>query len=588
MKDYPLKDLPGFDSDFVEKGEMIQLPNGEFFRVDGKKHSSNGRGGEKVFLPEGARIFSNRLKLPAEVVEVLVGKSKKMTPAELAKQFDTSKFYKGVTSDDDLTRETSQLMFSKYSAMLNAIFQAQENMKNPTENQTSFKRGGTKHYANGGPDPDPGLGFQIPQYQLQGFPTQEDSPLSSAFTTTGVTIPYAQGDRFVTDVYNPLANHPFFTEGSFKKRGELEGQDRENLLSYQRILSNPQEELGLNDRLTRQFQVQLATQLRDAERANPDKFISKVVRIGDTEVPLASATDEQINNPEAEFVYTNERTGERGLVDGRNGNVFEDTTNQLFYPALETTYRIPQEIEKPLETLPTRGGVGAVTRELPKEVPTASVEEDVKPVEVVETGIDPEKLLSGLQDAQTLANLVSLRRNLPNYNFTPTETATTRFDPINRLQHERAFNLTKEALDNTNLPESVKQARLTQLQANQTEGISQIDLVNQQGQTANQNQNTLRVLDARNRNNVERTRANESYIQQLSRGRFIEQQQKQVYVDSLMENLRARLQNRMNIDLVNQLSRNFDFDPRTGVQYQEGQGVPQLYDQLAPFQAPAQ
>lgn len=120
--------IPGVNVE-VEGQETVHLPNNKLQEFNGPSHAN---GGIDVNLPEGSRIFSEHLKAPKEVVSAILGKKtkKKMSYANLSKKFDTTKHLKTLEiSDDPYTRETAKLGLANNSSMLDLIFQTQEASK---------------------------------------------------------------------------------------------------------------------------------------------------------------------------------------------------------------------------------------------------------------------------------------------------------------------------------------------------------------------------------------------------------------------------------------------------------------------------
>lgn len=102
----------------VEKQEVIQSPNGSTGQVDGPDHA---HGGVPVNMPNGAHIFSDRLKLPGS----------KETIADEAARFLTKKEEK-VLGDDKATniaKATAKLTAHVKKQKLDQLFQAQETLK---------------------------------------------------------------------------------------------------------------------------------------------------------------------------------------------------------------------------------------------------------------------------------------------------------------------------------------------------------------------------------------------------------------------------------------------------------------------------
>ena len=101
----------------VERQEVMQMPNGTTEQVNGPSHKN---GGVNVNIPDGTRIFSDRLK-----------SSNKKTFAKEAEQFKTDKeekILKDVKSDK-LKKATAELMLAAKNKNLDKLFQEQESLK---------------------------------------------------------------------------------------------------------------------------------------------------------------------------------------------------------------------------------------------------------------------------------------------------------------------------------------------------------------------------------------------------------------------------------------------------------------------------
>ena len=102
------------------------------------------------------------------------------------------------------------------------------------------------------------------------------------------------------------------------------------------------------------------------------------------------------------------------------------------------------------------------------------------------------------------------------------------------------------------------------------EGVNQVDITNYQGNLANQNANIQRVDAARDFNAQNRNAANLNYLQSLGAARNMVDRQRQELIDRMTDRWRSRLQNQMNIQLLNQMVPNYAFNPEGGVQYKPG------------------
>ena len=206
---------------------------------------------------------------------------------------------------------------------------------------------------------------------------------------------------------------------------------------------------------------------------------------------------------------------------------------------------------------------------MPTGKPAATAQGDV------EKGIDWQSIINGTQIGLSAFDLATTRTKPPYYDFQPTELAYTRFEPINTKASERAFNLQREAIQNSNIPEQQKLALLSSNYGQMAEGVNQVDLTNYQNKLANDNRNVDRYYQARNTDIQRQEASNMKYVAESDRRNAQASMQRQAYVDNIMTVWRTHVNNRRDIGLVNQFSRNFDYNLNSQkVEYQAGQGVP--------------
>lgn len=504
MKQYP------FDRRFstltnaeVEDKETIMLPDGNTYSVNGKKHS---QGGEEVFLPEGSLVFSEKLKLPAEVVSEITGKNSnyKKSPAQLSKRYDTNKYQKIMDSrfSDPLAQKTAQMMFDKNRSMQETIFQAQEEFKEDKEYNKlikEFKLGGLKKYQDGGVQRYnqelmkrlQGLGMNIPD----SLDYSETVPM---FQRSSGANRY--GDALSLDQFQ--ANNPWYTQ-------DIDPSIPGSVKAFQQAFN---------------------TELK--KRA------------------LFAGVDPDAATQQHGFHGTK---GPQAIDDK-----FGEYTSTRFLPSFKSDPLQP--IDKKEFRVQSMGQ--------PKQ---QTEQQNIQ--RVVEQGIDPRKLIDGVQQGLLLSQLATLERENPYHTYTPLKAANRRFEPINTKQAERAYNIARESLENSSLPASAKQARLTQLQTNLINQMNQVDITNYQNKLQVDNQNTQNLINTANQNNIARTQSNYQYVQEQARGRELMEQQKASFINNALNLWRQSKEQDMNIKLLNQMSRNYNFSTRDGVQYVPGQGA---------------
>lgn len=125
----------------------------------------------------------------------------------------------------------------------------------------------------------------------------------------------------------------------------------------------------------------------------------------------------------------------------------------------------------------------------------------------------------------------------------------------------------------------MKASYIGQLQANMIEGINQVDITNNQNALANDNANISRFFAVRQSDNIREQDANLQYVQEADRRRAQADMQRQVYLSNIMNIWRETVNNRRNLQLINQVSPNYDYNQSSNqVQYQRGSQPTQLPD----------
>lgn len=117
-----IKEIGGFGipNIEIEGKEHVLLPNGMSEEVQGNSHAN---GGIPLNLPEGTKIFSEKLKIKTD-------KGKK-SYADLAKKFETKKNVDMLESKtaDDIQKVTAEMMINQKKLKLDELFAVQENDK---------------------------------------------------------------------------------------------------------------------------------------------------------------------------------------------------------------------------------------------------------------------------------------------------------------------------------------------------------------------------------------------------------------------------------------------------------------------------
>lgn len=559
MKKYPYQDLPGLNNLEVEGGETILLPNGKTFQFEGPKHS---KGGIKASVPPQSLILSEHLKLPKEMVGELLGNEGKVTsPAKLSKAYDTNKFARKLEDQtdryDDLDKKTQQLMMVKNGMMQRQIFNAQEQYKADKGN------GGIKGKAQAGlmtpfqTDPN----FYTPQVDNRLNFVGQQSPL---LENIGAPLPAVQKNLLDPKYANT----------------RLLDQDLQDYKEYQRFLTgDPSVYSKYNIPESRIAGVKRLTAINWLENQGTptaDKNIKAEGLVNDKWVPL---TKENINQAKD--------TRFQGFTDGLpgNGKVGRDyarTSNQphMFYENPGGIQTDTTGFGKPL----TLGNSVNPTSNPLSEVPTTPPPFTSYTPEPGKKGPDWQSIVNGVELGLNAMDLASIKVKNPYYQYAPSQLYYTRFEPINTKQQERAYNIAKETIEGSNLPESVKQARISDMYAKMVEGTNQIDITNQQGNLQNKNSNVDYARQTMSNDTQRRNQANYAYVQEQDKGQENAYNLRQRILENSLGIWKEHIKNREEVDLVNQNFRNFKYTQNGNkVNYVPGQGNSTFFGQLSPF-----
>jgi len=151
----------------------------EHMKIGGPRHTE---GGVPLNVPEGSFIFSDTAKMKIKDPEVLryfglAAKKGGYTPAEIAKRYDINK-YKAVLEDpeqDELSKNTAQLMINNYNKKLSQLALVQEQMKGFPQGVPDISKKDIARY--GGPT-------GLPKYQSTGQVNSTKDPAEEIIDPT--------------------------------------------------------------------------------------------------------------------------------------------------------------------------------------------------------------------------------------------------------------------------------------------------------------------------------------------------------------------------------------------------------------------
>jgi hypothetical protein len=594
MKEYPLIELPGLDPIVAEKGEVIVNPSGTAYAIGGKSHA---RGGTKMLAEPGSYILSKHLKLDKGVVETLGYGDKAMSPAQMSKISPTEKYKAVLESPDEmrydaLAKKTAALMFQKNAVRQDMIYEAQEQhkkkkrMKNDLDHAQSRLR---KFQTGGMIDEQPPADLtEEQQFALNNPGTPWPVPKQNLnFTVTGNTTPYdhralrQQGwsaineNGFYETFNRPFYNDPYFSPEMEQamKTGKYTKEQKKLLGDRQGILSSLGQQFAGRPDEAKMVEREYAKYLRAADQIEPDKYIEKFVIGPDgKEIPLLTATDEQIDNAKS-FRYHNLRTGKDDVVD------YRDRQNQRFDPVLRYTMP-PDKME--MDIIPSRPGPVPMR---PPATPSLKTVPATQAGDEIKKGLDWQSIINGTQIGLLAADLATTRTKPPYYDYAPSEIAYTRFEPINTKQQERAFNIASEQINNSGMSAQQKAAVLSSMYGQMSDNVNQVDITNYQNKLQNDNRNISLYDQRRNTDILRQQDSNSRFIQEADRRNFEAARERQNYVAGIMDTWNKHQSNRRDVGLVNQFSRNYDYQFNTEqVEYVPGQGAPANQNRLRSFQ----
>ncbi len=418
--------------------------------------------------------------------------------------------------------------------------------------------------------------FNAPSYLINGTETPSNETVPGLFNGTkpiaGVQTTSVNGNRLESE-WKPLGSDKYWgvrdkTLGA--SPGSLTPEVKNILGAWQSRISTLTTEFpGQEGQI---MEKELAKYLRTADQVEADKYLEKYVVMADgSEIPLSSATDAQITDSQR-IRFLNTRTGKADLVD------FRDRQNQGFNPAFKSSSSlgefqtvgqgiIPGAVKvAPQNITPAQIAAGIT---VPASTAVAAVDPTAPP-----KGVDWQSIVNGTQIGLLATDLATTRTKPPYYDYASSEIAYTRFEPINTKQQERAFSIARQSIENSNLPQQVKQAQLSNMYGTMAEGVNQVDITNYQNKLANDNRNIQTFNQVRNTDIQWQQDSNMRYVQEADRRNYMASAQRQEYLSNIMDTWSKHVSNRRDVRLVNQVANNYDYNFNSEqVEYTPGQGT---------------
>jgi hypothetical protein len=222
----------------------------------------------------------------------------------------------------------------------------------------------------------------------------------------------------------------------------------------------------------------------------------------------------------------------------------------------------------PTETVPL------LTKPIPDAPlsPISSIEKPIVNNEITKRLQQPlvdkatKELYSGIQQAykmqqgRDIVDLATLDVQPPAYRYKQQQIAYKRFLPLDTLSAERNYNMQKEAVNKSGMPEQAKQAYLNDLSGKYQDAISDTQIKNYQGDMANDNDNINVYNQVSNANRAERLNYDENYDQKVGLTKYNESQERLRLMDRLMTNFGKNEDSKFKQKLVNGLGEGYYFD----------------------------
>lgn len=503
----------------VEDKETILNPNGELYGFNGNTHAN---GGIDILAEGGSKIFSEYSKAPKELIKTVLGKEtkKKMSYADLSKKFDTTKWSKILKNpdSDQYEKETAKLKMSGNLAMLETIFQTQEEEK--------MKSGKNSEYQYGGP--------VLPQKKMYTsfWDTRQDIEMGK--DVEGLTI-----EQQLTPLQQIKAMYNQLPEVTITgKRPTYPGNSQYDLV---------------------------VTETEPSTMASSPNRKTSPVYFGNGVLPPATKT--------LDVVDPNDTSVARKPT-------FKLTTNKSNSSAKKPLFQLQDE-EPPEVTLNNNAPVindrsslvEYTSQETQKDTP---VDSSLLSTENTNTNTKTSKNPFGISHklAGTILDIgLALGDTLtvqnPQYRDLRKSPLFSRFVDFDDKEAGRNLALNIQQIQNSNMPEEVKQARIANLNAQYQDHTAKVAFGNAQRYETKINQDTEKLQTYINNNIDQHFQDVERYNQQKARVDYLKDQfhaqQKSRVVGSIRNYLdyaeETRIKNQLNSEnyRVNPLSGNIQF-----------------------------
>lgn len=493
----------------VEGKETIVKPNGELYKFEGPTHKG---GGIDILAEPGSKIFSHHSKAPQELIKTVLGKEtkKKMSYADISKKFDTTKWSKILQNpdSDEYEKKTAELKMSGNLAMLETIFQTQEEEKMAT---------GKGKMQYGGP--------VLPQKKM--YTSFWDTYLDKQMGNDQDPLEISQSLTPLQQIRSMYNNLPEATVTG--KRPNYPGGSQYDLA---------------------------VTETAPSGLASPPGRISSPVYTGQGMLPSAT-TELPIVDPGTSSLHRNYSVPSKGRNTSNGVNTSNTST-----PVTSTE----REQVEPLASIPSLPLPQSVTSNNPSVVkPTAVTIPQTSTTEKKKSDFGIGHKLAGtiLDIGLAMSDNIHVKEpKLYDLRKTP---LFTRFVDFDDKEAGRNLSLSIQQIQNSNMPEEVKQSRIADMNAQYQDHTAKVAFANAQRYEGKLNQDTEKLQTYINNNIDQHFQDTERYNEQKAKVDFLKDQFTAQRKSRIVNSLRNYLNYADEINYKNQiLSENYKINPITG------------------------
>ena len=463
--------------------------------------------GTPVILPEGSKIFSRILKADAELVKNLVGKDKKMSYADMAKLYPTMPYIKTLVNDDSNEVE-------KKTAEL---------MLTKNANQLNSI-----------------------------FNAQEESKQKTSSDTL----------KSLLEGVNKMA-----LGGKFQNGGNIQTLGNIKFDSNTAI-QNKNGSLQVKDPIN-----------QDNTNQQNDMYASLGGTIhkyqNGAQIPIntygaVNTGDPMYSDPRFKKLMQEGKDAQGNNVDFQDLNSTDPKTYiRQTYSNLNPTSNQVSSNNNNLYDL--RQAIQGLNQTIPDTTSTTSTSNIAPSTATPKKTFDPIMGANYVNQARNLFDLATLREQPPSYNYQGQSAAYERYNPINTLAAERSYNINREDLRNSNLPQQLQASYGSDALGKVLDAQSQMAIQNQQGNIQNQNQNAQLYNNVTNQNRSQKIAYDDRFEQLRQQMLANKDQAKEKIMNNILGVNSKMAQDKVNLNLVNKLGQNYYYDGQN-IQYLPGQG----------------